>query len=358
MYLPVIMINRFGWWGFIAFAVPNVLGCAAFGYIVKNRQRSEAMIAKNAAAMTWFSIITVAYHMFFLVWLFVELVPIADMHWAPPTIAAIVLAIGAVMSFLPNRDWLWLSAAVYALSLSALWWIGLDSLSHISWSGEMPTSSLLWLTPTLFFGFLLCPYLDLTFHRAIQNSPSPHAFAVFGITFAIMLLLTCALWFNAPGQFAGGAVATIALAHILAQSTFTVGAHLREIRLSRAIADRMIRWVAMLAPLFAAPLLYLARDLAGASGELNVGENLYLRILVFYGLIFPAYVLIVVIAARRFNAPARAFYAAAVLACLPLYEFGFIGGRTWLLAPALGGLMVATLLAKRLRATCPGAKTS
>ena len=35
MYLPVILLRRFGWLGFLAFAVPNVLGCAAFGYVLR-----------------------------------------------------------------------------------------------------------------------------------------------------------------------------------------------------------------------------------------------------------------------------------------------------------------------------------
>ena len=344
MYLPVIMIERFGWWGFIAFAAPNVLGCAAFGYIVKDRGRSEAMVARHATAMTWFSLITVAYHMFFVVWLFTNLSPVpGEMYWMPATTAAVVLAIGGVLSFLPNRDWLWVSAAVYALSLVALWLLGFDSVSQIKWSGKMPLENLIWLTPTLFFGFLLCPYLDLTFHRAIQFSPSRHAFAIFGVAFAIMLVLTCVVWFD-PSRGIGGALPVIAIAHIVAQSTFTVGAHLREIRLSRAIVERLVRWFAMLVPLFAVAVLYIARDL---SDHPNVGENVYLRFLVFYGLIFPAFVAIVMVGSRDASTRiGRMCFILAVVACMPLYEFGFIQGRTWLLTVALAVLASAAFIAR------------
>jgi hypothetical protein len=340
MYLPAIMMNRFGWWGFIAFAVPNVIGCAGFGYIVKSRQRSEAMIARHAAAMTWFSIITVAYHMFFVVWLFTELSPApGEMYWAPAAMAVVVLAIGGVLSFLPNRDWLWLSAIVYAISLVTFWKLGIGSIESIEWHGEWETGKLIWLTPTLFFGFLLCPYLDLTFHRVIQNSPSRHAFGVFGFTFAVMLLLTCIVWF---GGGSGRALPAIALAHILAQTVFTAGAHVREIRLSPAINDRLVRWTAVLAPLFAAPLIYIAREL---TDQLIVGENIYLRFLVFYGLAFPAYVAVVMMAQRSSLSRRWAGFVGAVLLGLPLYEFGFIQGRTWLLPIALAIVAIAVAMA-------------
>src|SRR5688572_2660873 len=92
MYLPVIMIQRFGWLGFFAFAIPNVIGCAAFGYVMKTRARSEAIVAQHRTAMTWFSVITVAYHMFFVVWLLAELIPAPpDMYWLPISAAAMVL---------------------------------------------------------------------------------------------------------------------------------------------------------------------------------------------------------------------------------------------------------------------------
>ena len=31
MFLPIIMLRRFGWPGFLVFAIPNVIGLIAFG---------------------------------------------------------------------------------------------------------------------------------------------------------------------------------------------------------------------------------------------------------------------------------------------------------------------------------------
>ena len=33
MFLPVILLGRFGWAGFLAFAIPNLIGCVGFGYV-------------------------------------------------------------------------------------------------------------------------------------------------------------------------------------------------------------------------------------------------------------------------------------------------------------------------------------
>ena len=339
MYLPVIMIDRYGWPGFIAFAVPNVVGCAAFGYIIRIRERSEELVARHAAAMTWFSVITVAYHIFFLVWMFSDLVPLApELNWAPASIAAIVLAMGIVLSFLPDRDWLKLSLIIYLVSFAAIFVIGFDALNHVEWTGSSPRQSLAWLAPTLCFGFLLCPYLDLTFHRALQLSPSHHAFAVFGVAFAAMLGLTCLIWFGNSRAM----LPSIALAHILAQATFTVGAHVREIRLSPAIGDRGLRWLAMTAPLLAAPALYLAPRFGSDS---DAGQPLYLRFLVFYGLIFPAYVLLIMLASKRVSRTTIVVFAVTILICLPLYELGFIQGQTHWLVIALAAIVLAAAAA-------------
>jgi hypothetical protein len=346
MYLPRIMIDQYGWPGFIAFAAPNVLGCAGFGYIVKNRVRSEAMVIRHRGAMTWFSAVTVAFHMFFIVYLLSEVTPLAgDVAWLPLLTAGIVWALGVVLSFLPNRDWLWLSAVVYAISLVTLFTIGFGVLDDIQWTGWNHSASLAWLTPTLCFGFLLCPYLDLTFHRAIQNSPNRHAFAIFGAAFLVMLVLTVCLWFT---PFAARLLPTIGLIHILVQSVFTVGAHLREIRAWKAIGDDSRRWFVMALPLLGSMImpvswLFIERT--------DVGEGMYLRFLVFYGLLFPAYVLLFIWRwqARTVVRHGTLLLAGLLMVSLPLYELGFLHRRTWLLAIPLAVMLGWALLAARPR---------
>ena len=40
MYLPVPLLREYGWAGFLAFAIPNLVGCTVFGYLV-SRERSR-----------------------------------------------------------------------------------------------------------------------------------------------------------------------------------------------------------------------------------------------------------------------------------------------------------------------------
>ena len=68
MFLPIIMLARFGWAGFWVFAIPNVIGCAAFGYVLSTRASSQRIIEKHGVAATWFSVVTIAYHKFFIAW--------------------------------------------------------------------------------------------------------------------------------------------------------------------------------------------------------------------------------------------------------------------------------------------------
>ena len=48
MYLPKLMMDLYGWWGFLVFAIPNVLGCCGFGYVLARRARSS--LGAGAAA--------------------------------------------------------------------------------------------------------------------------------------------------------------------------------------------------------------------------------------------------------------------------------------------------------------------
>jgi len=65
MFLPAVLLHRYGWPGFIVFAAANVLGCAAMGYIVRTRQRSQAMVQRHTPMMIAFSAVTIAYQLFF-----------------------------------------------------------------------------------------------------------------------------------------------------------------------------------------------------------------------------------------------------------------------------------------------------
>ena len=333
MFLPIILLRDFGWPGFLVFAVPNVLGCAAFGYVLRDAGRRAELLRRHERAAVLFSATTIAYHMFFMAFL-------ASMiaRGSPQaTLVAMALPAGIYLagygfSWMPQRAWPAAAALLYAGSIAVFTGVGTTSLGETPWSGTLTATDLLCLAPALVFGLLLCPYLDLTFHRALDASPSRHAFAIFGIAFIPILLLTVA--------YRQGIAQPLVVAYITVQATFTVAAHLREIRERSWPRARGSRAALLLVPAAAVALVLLPGD----------RENTYLRLLGFFGLLFPAYVL-VFMSGRRIATPSRANlagWAVAMIAFLPVYEVAFVHRITW---PA--GIPVAALLAwwvwRRLR---------
>ena len=95
MYLAVILLRDLGWPGFLAFAIPNVIGAAAFGYVLASGARSEALIAGHRPALRWFSITAVAYHGYFAAFLVTILSPGSP---APQTSTALFVLAAAIAS--------------------------------------------------------------------------------------------------------------------------------------------------------------------------------------------------------------------------------------------------------------------
>jgi hypothetical protein len=339
MYLPLLLLDRFGWPGFLVFAIPNVLGCTLMGYVVR-RRRSARMVCRHETAMRWFSLITVAFHLHFAGYLALQFLPAAAYELQASTAwigAPLLLLLGGIaLSSLGDRAWLALTGLVYLVSLAAFSALGIEPLAAIPRGGSQGGRDLLMLAPVFGIGFLLCPYLDLTFHRASRTAGSPHAFLAFGIAFVVMILLSCAYW-SEPSR----AMPFVA-AHITAQSLFTVGAHLRELRLTAGPSPaRRVAWMA--APLLVLPLTVLA---ATSDRPTGASDDLYLRFMVFYGLVFPAYVLLFIGPARplRPTRTALLILGAVVLALAPLYELAFLQEITWVMivpAAAAAGWLIA-----------------
>jgi hypothetical protein len=66
MFLPVLLVRDYGVMGWIIFAVPNVLGAAAMGWTIRDRSASVQIVTAHASASQWFSIVTVAFHIAFV----------------------------------------------------------------------------------------------------------------------------------------------------------------------------------------------------------------------------------------------------------------------------------------------------
>jgi len=316
MFLPVILLHRYGWEGFAMFAIPNVIGCTLFGYIVRTPERSKALVEKYARAMSWFAIVTIAFHAFFIVMMML-------MHCenANPLLTRFlpfgIVIVGGVVALLPSRVWPYLALIVWATSL-AIGYSLLPIENEISQS--RPWQDVIWLTPIVTFGFLFCPYLDPTFHRAIQCSPSKHAFGVFGITFGAMIGVTC-LYHNVILE-----TLTVGIGiHLVIQTLFTIGAHFREgARVNNRKNRRRFVCFAFVAGLIAIEAAH--RPHAVEEGLTND----YLRFFVFYGLVFPGLVSTFMATRRSFSTKRVMVFSIVAVASLPFLEWGYIGESPWL----------------------------
>ena len=298
------------------FAIPNVLGCAAFGYVIRTPERSRKLVKQYGGVMSLFTIVTIAFHLFFIAM-------ISKLHYpdigfgASVSIPISILLVGAVLAFLPSRFWPILAVVVWLFSLI----VGISILPFdTQLQPTHPWKEIAWLWPITTFGFVLCPYLDPTFHHAIQTSPSKHSFAIFGVTFAAMIGVTCI--------YQNFILVTLPLLlglHILIQSTFTIGAHIREGW--RSSVQHNHTWHVLFFLIASCVAVAVAhRSHAGDDNHIND----YIRFFVFYGLIFPAVVSTFMFTNKRFTPIRTTLFCFVALLSLPLLEAGYLHGVAWL----------------------------
>ncbi len=328
MFLPIILMHRYGWLGFFIFSVPNVIGCAAFGYVVKTPERSKALVEKYKTAISLFAIVTIAFHAFFIA--MISLVYLNDYSyllsaWLP----FCVLAIGIFLAFLPTRYWPILASILWLFSVIA----GISFLPlNIVPQGNLPWQDAVWLLPITTFGFLLCPYLDPTFHKALQCSPSKHSFGVFGVAFMVMIgITTTYIDLGLPGYVSTLTIGTLLGLHLALQSIFTIGAHIREGILIET-GKRKTAFIALLAfsSLVAVAIAHRFGGVSPSGNWLHGSQDDYLRFFVFYGLIFPGLVATFMLTGRAFTPLRISLFALVALLSLPLLEVGYIGSQAWL----------------------------
>jgi hypothetical protein len=334
MYLPVILLRDLGWPGFWVFAIPNCLGAAAMGWLLRDAAHSRRMVEQHESACVWFSLVTIIFHIFFAAWLIRQLAgPATGLY-----LAAAFCLFWMIMQWRGSGKFF---AAVLTFAVSLLviaWGIRRGDLPYIAHPiprspTVLPPIDAAWLAPVCFVGFLLCPYLDLTFHAARQGTGAHESRAAFTFGFCaifpIMLLCTVAY----SGRLVADLdpriyprLAVILSAHFIVQSGFTVAAHARQIA-SRVRRIRMRRFVVFTAAIVVAVLLGVG---AGDTRyhSLRAGEIIYRAFLGFYGLIFPTYVWLRIVPRRQ--SIYRVLFTVA--AALPLFWLGFVEQMTiWLL---------------------------
>jgi len=344
MYLPIILLREWGWRGFWLFAIVNVVGATAVGFLW-TRERSREFVERRRSLLRLFSLATISFQAFFVAWMAGSV--------RHPTLAAAAEALGgAGVSALPAwLGWSFGTASLAALALAgsrgesgwrtlgaivtlgslALWWAyGVEGWSRVG-EGAAPPGELWLLAPAIALGFLVCPHLDLSFQRVAASGAGPIAWIVFGASFLPMLLFAASAYSPAGAMATGSLVVWWFL-----QCSFTAMVHARELRASAASS------AAPSAAPNAAPnargstAMVVVALLVGAiaGSPLLGGESIYLRFLGLYGAIFPAAALLLW---RGYRSLGILGYLAVAVPC---FEIGFIGRP----GEAAGRIAWATLL--------------
>lgn len=354
MILPALLLRDFGWWSLAVFLLPNAIGAAAMGTVLKSADGAQRLRLNHDYAVRWFSIVTIAFHLYVL-----GAIALSTAGFPSSEGQLGVLILGTILAvvLLTVRRWLisafivWLAsiglAIAYATTGSS---VVIDNPQ--AFGGE-PSKDLLLLAPVVVFGFALCPYLDATFLRArAATSPTAGKFAfAFGflIPFAIMIGFTV-LYASAiaSGHTVGW---QLVLAHIALQAGFTLAVHLREAKLN--LPQRGITLGLAVAAFVA--LWTLPTGRIPWADDMLAWEVVYRLFMSAYGLFFPAYVLFAVVPDAMKMGPmpkaGRAVTAVTIAAVLPLYTLGFIARQEqWLplaLGLVLGGAFITFTMRRR-----------
>lgn len=370
MFLPILLLRDFGPLGYIAFAVPNVLGAAAMGWLIMSPEASRRFVQRHRAACVTFSLVTALFHFAFVL---AVIYPLELLNRGMLATSVVLLA-PLVLSWLdrPRAT----ALITYAISVGVIstfiarGWIPAPDADPLAAemlrSFRQPAAAALMLAPACVFGFLLCPYLDLTFHRARQNltgTESPLAFGIgFAIFFLAMILFTIAYApvftprLDKSTTLPNQTLLLALLLHLTAQSTATIAFHLRE--LHRPSSGPWGRFLAMfLASVAVIALGWLAAwrpDIAGPPALSDEHQKLvwYRIFMSFYGLVFPGYVWLLSIPTRDGHAGPRGSRGRKKLRVLvlvvalaaPCFWLGFVERETWWLLPGMAVMLGSRLL--------------
>ena len=353
MFLPVLLVRDFGGWGWVAFAVPNAVGAMSVGFVMRTPRQSAEFTVTRLRGVVLFTAITLALQVVAFGWVVGRvagtgpaLILTAGVAALPAGLLRVRSTGGAIWPLLAVLTWL-VSATVAGVLLVTRQ-LDLPDFSTPATGGD--ALALAGLAAACGLGFLLCPYLDVTLQAARQAAAgrSRLAFGLgFGLLFPAMIALTLGYATLLPGLMRGrfeGTLAGVAMLlqiHLFAQVMFTNTAHLTALRrLCAAIdAPQSLRPT----PSWAFPLLILggigvllARvEPAGLTlFDYAPGEVAYRGLLTFFGLVFPAYLLL--------GAGWRLWLG--LLLATPAFAAAFFGGQmAWALA-GVGALLLIRLL--------------
>lgn len=361
MFLPILLLRDFGVPGYIAFALPNVLGAAAMGWIMTSPDASRQFVERHRLACIGFGAVTVLFH---LVFALKVIAPINELGGAALGAASVLLA-PLLLSWLDRPRAVALITYVLSLCAASVFvsqaWIPAPELDPAATeslrSMRLGAYDVAFLTPACAFGFLFCPYLDLTFHRARQGLAGVESRLGFGIGFGVfflaMILFTVAYApvfapdYSTTNLRPHPLLLSTLLLHIGSQSAATIAFHLRALRVPEAGAiGKDSSKILMVLALACGGSLLLAQVRAWSVPSFADPHQrlIWYRVFMsFYGLVFPGYIWLLAIPTRDGHAGPRGSQGRrklttlfiALLLASPCFWLGFVERQTWWLAPGM-----------------------
>src|SRR5262249_4159216 len=112
MFLPVLLVRDYGIWGWLIFAIPNMLGAAAMGWVTKSAASSILMVDAHRKACRIFSVVTISFQIYFMLEIASQLLPTSFIVQQLIAMTALFL-VGAIMSgFLHRRELAYICFAI------------------------------------------------------------------------------------------------------------------------------------------------------------------------------------------------------------------------------------------------------
>jgi hypothetical protein len=350
MFLPSLLVRDLGIAGYIAFLVPNFIGAGAVGWVLAGR--TERFYQSKKPIILAFTAVTVAFHGYWIMWRFDAGVGGVVLEAILGALAGASLVMNAVAATGRVRG---LAAGVTILiSLGcATVLLAAPASAPLLSGGPLDLAGL---TLVCVLGFGLCPYLDITFNKACAESARPRAaFTIGFILFALLLTLVT----RGRTSWAGVAptlsidnwtIAAVIGAHFGAQTAFTCAAHSEAVRTTARTPLKSAAglWIVAFPAAIGVALGVLVQfalpafELWGmASSELG-----YRGFLTFYGLVFPAWLLLTLGPRPATSARTLRSLAIITVVALPFYVVGFVMLREVWLIPGVA-LVVALSFALR-----------
>ena len=370
MFLPALLIRDMGWMGFAIFAAPNGLGAAAMGWVLKSRLDSVRYVEKHPQLIWWFSTITLAFHVFWILWVmnFIRIaLPMPRLYLQIVAGIVVAFAVISARALRFNRmPRLAVVLLVFSLAVLASTFVFPDitqATSELA-SAAPKTIAPLWMIPVMIFGFTLCPYLDITFHHARQQLDSQSngrlGFSIgFVLFFAAMIILTTRysgvmIWALNGQAYPDTMIlppwlTAAIMIHILCQWIFTVRVHLDGLK---KIPGNESKQTTLFLVILIAGLLGLGSMKLPQYASLSGGEIVYRSFLGFYGLVFPTFLTYRLIQAKSKAQSINPISAwIAILLAMPMFWMGFMQRENIWLVPgvavvALGAIALLVMKPK------------